>query len=1568
MVHTATWYRSSRDLSRGWRVPAAAALRTVAALVVAGLVVTLVVFARDDRTTAVDGEVGSQWLSAEQAGRIVLGSPRATRPSVSLELTDGASEYDLAELGDLLVVHDRIDGTVVLIDAVTAQEVDRFEGPRPVDSRPVVLAAGDRWYAVDADRGRASVLVEGVMSEPTPFGTDLALWTATDDGLLWFVDVEGRLQSFDGERTVVQAERLDPADVRLTALGTDPVLYLVSAGRVRFPRRDSSFEVPGAAPGMPAAVAAPGTSAGCVTVLAGDRASCVGVDGVQRTRSLPVGTADGAVVGGDGRTVVVARPASADVVVASWQGGPVTTLPRSEPSERTPVVHLVAGAVVVDDPGSRHAFTVGDRGLVEMDKLSRRTVVLNATAGPTDDGVGVADEDADLAGVLGDAEGAEPAPDADGVNDPPEPRPDRAVTRVGRAISINVLGNDVDPDGDQLAIVALGAMPELDGEIDVIGATAVRYVPPDTSDNREVSFTYQVADPSGAVGQSVVTVEIIGDGSNRPPTAGNDAGATRVGAAATVRVLANDLDADGDPLTITRVDGARNGALAIDGSSVRYEPSPGFVGRDEFEYRVSDGFGGTASARVEVTVVDASAGNAPPVAVGDRVFVRAGVPFRIDPLLNDSDPDGDRITLVRTSTLPNVDLVTTGRSIEIVTDPALEGLLVLTYWIADEGGLEAAAEIAVYVEQTRRGEPPLAIDDRAASTGEPVSLDVVANDVDPSGGQLVVTTFTQPGAGTGTVTQVSPTTLRFSPARGVIGPARFTYTVSSADGLTDSAVVTIEVSPSSGSGPVANDDFVMIFQGQSAEIDALANDVHPEGLPLAYAAPPTTSVGQARVTGRRTIVFEPPNTDIAVYSIGYSVLDRLGRRASARITVQVVAAPTVNLFPVAADDVALAQPGSTIEIDVLRNDRDPDGTVVRLVEVGTPSRGGAAVVGELVRYSAPSDGGGVATFTYRVADANGAVASATVTVQVAERPRIAPVAQPDLLTIGVGQTATVLPLANDTDPDGTEAGLSIASLGPARPSGGATVSLSGRSVRVVAGPVPGTYESSYTVVDGDGLTATSSIVVVVQPPPNQPPVANNDVHSGQALPFSVPVMQNDFDPDGGRLSLVGIAGVSPATAGQASIEADRVVFIPNRGFAGTVSIGYTVRDEQDTIATAILTATLTACSTPPSIGTIASGTDGRTPVDVLVLSPADSQTRLEISVPPAVGTAVITGDGASVRYTPVASGTYTIGLTAITSCGERSTGRISMVVNNRPVARDDRLATTRDTPAVLSVLGNDADPDNDPITVADVSAGTNGVPELAGGVITFRPAAGFEGVARFTYRVRDALGAVSAPATVTVDVAAPNRPPRAIDDVVTVAANATVVVASVLANDQDDDLDPLTVVATSSLRPAGSATVTIAGAGTGLRLDITPGFGPGTITLAYTVSDGRATATALLTVNLVNQAPVAVDDAAVLDLAARPSVTVNVLANDSDPDGPPSGLQLLGLVAPVPAGATVVSGGIRYEPPSGVSGDVTIRYRIRDAFGAEASAVLVVSVVPVSTTTTTPTTTAPPVTDPPPAP
>ena len=174
----------------------------------------------------------------------------------------------------------------------------------------------------------------------------------------------------------------------------------------------------------------------------------------------------------------------------------------------------------------------------------------------------------------------------------------------------------------------------------------------------------------------------------------------------------------------------------------------------------------------------------------------------------------------------------------------------------------------------------------------------------------------------------------------------------------------------------------------------------------------------------------------------------------------------------------------------------------------------------------------------------------------------------------------------------------------------------------------------------------------------------------------------------------------------------------------------------------------------------------------------------------------------------------------------------------------------------------------------------------------------------------------------SITVNAVNDGPVALDDTASVDEDSSVVIG-VLANDSDLDGDALSVTSAS----AGNGSVSIRPDGS---LDYTPNSNfNGTDTVTYTISDGNGgtdTATVSITVNAVNDGPVALDDTASVDEDS--SVVIGVLANDSDLDG-----DALSVTA-ASAGNGSVSirpdGSLDYTPNSNFNGTDTVTYTISD--------------------------------------
>ena len=326
---------------------------------------------------------------------------------------------------------------------------------------------------------------------------------------------------------------------------------------------------------------------------------------------------------------------------------------------------------------------------------------------------------------------------------------------------------------------------------------------------------------------------------------------------------------------------------------------------------------------------------------------------------------------------------------------------------------------------------------------------------------------------------------------------------------------------------------------------------------------------------------------------------------------------------------------------------------------------------------------------------------------------------------------------------------------------------------------------------------------------------------------------------------------------------------------------------------------------------------------------------------PASGSVTVNADQ-TLTYTPAAgfAGEDSFTYMVQDAGGGLAEGTVTVLVDTAPVAADDAAVTTRGVPVTLDVLANDSDPEGQPLRLVEVTApGHGAVTVLPDQNLHYRPQDNFTGIDSFTYAIADARGA-TAMAVVQVSVAESNLAPLAVPDIVTTTLDTPVTI-QVVANDNDPDADVLSL-----------AGVTLPGHGSLLvnpdrSVVYTPAAGYlGEDGFSYTVGDGRggtAVGAVSITVGRPNAAPVAVADAAVT--AAATPVTLDLLANDSDPDADP--VTLVGMT--MPDHGTLAAGAdqrVTYTPYAGFSGEDGFEYTISDGRGGIAVAEAVVTVEP----------------------
>ncbi len=285
-----------------------------------------------------------------------------------------------------------------------------------------------------------------------------------------------------------------------------------------------------------------------------------------------------------------------------------------------------------------------------------------------------------------------------------------------------VLEGDTDPDGDEL-LVGDFSQPA-NGTVDCTPVGVCTYTPAPDFVGVD-AFEYTVSDGRGGSDRAAVTITVQAAPlpPNLAPRAEDDRAETPAGQSVAIPVLGNDQDADGGQLRVDAFTQPKHGSVSRDPDGrLVYQPDEGFTGTDGFDYTAIDGQGGAATARVTITVrAQPSPANRPPAPVDDRTTTTRGDAVKIDVLDDDSDPDGDDLTVTRW-TQPRHGRATCDADGRCTyrPDPGFVGRDRFTHTVSDGRGARRTATVSVRVRGSQAEQPDRErpADDRGSTRGD----------------------------------------------------------------------------------------------------------------------------------------------------------------------------------------------------------------------------------------------------------------------------------------------------------------------------------------------------------------------------------------------------------------------------------------------------------------------------------------------------------------------------------------------------------------------------------------------------------------------------------------------------------------------------------------------------------------------------------------------------------------------------------------------------------------------------------------------------------------------------------
>jgi hypothetical protein len=231
------------------------------------------------------------------------------------------------------------------------------------------------------------------------------------------------------------------------------------------------------------------------------------------------------------------------------------------------------------------------------------------------------------------------------LNTAPDAKDDSATTSEDDSVTINVLANDADPDGDTLTV---GSVTQpTNGSAALNADNTVTYTPKSDFNGKD-TFTYTISDANGETTTATVTVTV--NSVNDAPVANADSATTDEDTATAIAVLANDTDVEGESLSVSSFTQPAHGTVTknADGT-LKYTPEGNYNSSDSFTYKANDGTAdsGVATVSISVTAVN----DAPTIDVvgGSQSTCLSNTRARTTLKLTDVDSSTTNLTLSATS-------------------------------------------------------------------------------------------------------------------------------------------------------------------------------------------------------------------------------------------------------------------------------------------------------------------------------------------------------------------------------------------------------------------------------------------------------------------------------------------------------------------------------------------------------------------------------------------------------------------------------------------------------------------------------------------------------------------------------------------------------------------------------------------------------------------------------------------------------------------------------------------------------------------------------------------------------